>query len=288
MGSRNILGQQLWLLRYRAERLGSAVDGLSLPPGLETYIGRGVAGLVAQLDAYEDLIGQVDVAAERSVARHISPYRLAFLVRRMNGTLAGVLEQFVTVYGKSGPIALSPEPGDTEEDVTVDVYLGDGDREKNLRLLGLIDDLAEDLGYDRPTETSVEWGSVFRRAKAAVASTLRSREVQARLATVELAAQNYLFEERQAAINLSHSEAFEKVMSALEDQPEACVRIGSLLILKFRGSSGPVTLTRMLSATEIQTLERYPGIQREPSSVLQNLAAAIAQDSHTGVIGPTS
>jgi hypothetical protein len=162
----------------------------------------------------------------------------------------------------------------------VEVYLADSDFDGNLELLDAIDELVVVLGHEPPRHYEIEWGSVWRRSVAAILAHRSSDEVKKRLAVLEQVAQNKIYESDQAEINLRIAEAFEKVMTALESQPQACVRIGSLLILKYQDSSGnAVTLTRMLSPIEIRTLERHPGIQREPGRVLETLALTMADEA---------
>jgi hypothetical protein len=65
-------------------------------------------------------------------------------------------------------------------------------------------------------------------------------------------------------------------MAGLGNITSACVRIGSMLIVKYPDSQGSdMVLVRQLSALELRTLERFPGIQRDPCNAIEMLAAAV-------------
>ena len=83
----------------------------------------------------------------------------------------------------------------------------------------------------------------------------------------------------QADADNKVADALSKIVASLADVPSACVRAGSILLIKYPGPQGPVILTRNLSQLEINTLERYPEIQRNPQTVLESLSLAIANAS---------
>lgn len=80
-----------------------------------------------------------------------------------------------------------------------------------------------------------------------------------------------------------------EVLGALNDIPHACMRIGSLLLVKRTGPDGPVVLTRSLSPLEIRVLEKFPEIQKDPLTVLDLLANALAfKEDHLALDPPGS
>jgi hypothetical protein len=83
----------------------------------------------------------------------------------------------------------------------------------------------------------------------------------------------------QADTDNKVADALSKIVSSLADVPSACVRAGSILLIKYPGPQGPVILTRNLSQLEISTLEKYPEIQKNPQTVLESLSLAIASFS---------
>jgi hypothetical protein len=94
---------------------------------------------------------------------------------------------------------------------------------------------------------------------------LTSSDVQDRLARVEAYAESYLGE-RISAINSNEAAALKEVVTAISDIPNASLRVGSILIVKYTGRDGVVVLlSRPLSVLEIRVLERYPEIQQRPA-----------------------
>ena len=79
----------------------------------------------------------------------------------------------------------------------------------------------------------------------------------------------------QAKVDAAEADAFAKAMASLGDVTSACVRVGSMLIVKYPDSLGNIVLVRQLSALELRTLERFPGIQRDPRTAIETLAAAV-------------
>lgn len=237
-----------------------------IPLGLVRRLEALLAAVEEHLDSYAAIAERFDARTFEEVAKRVEPYYLTMLSTDRSGKHRGLVD----LHGV--------EPAEPEESITVDVYLTSGDPDADSKLLKYVDNLAMEMGYDQPTEIGIEFGSIFRRAKAAVVSMFGSRELQDRFAALEQAAVNYVYQERQANINLTLATAFAHVMDSLREQPEASVRVGSLLILKYEGETGPVVLTRMLSVSEIQALEKLPGIQKNPSLVLQNLALATAEE----------
>lgn len=69
--------------------------------------------------------------------------------------------------------------------------------------------------------------------------------------------------------------AVESLVSSTSQIPRVAMRAGSLLFLKYEEAGIPVLLVRQLSSVELTALERYPGLQREPESLLANLHQVI-------------
>lgn len=84
---------------------------------------------------------------------------------------------------------------------------------------------------------------------------------------------------RQAEVNAKEAEAVNSLLAGLEDVPRACIRIGSVLLVKYVLHGEQVVLIRNLTQVEMHALGRYPEIQRDPARALELLAAAIASIS---------
>ena len=69
-----------------------------------------------------------------------------------------------------------------------------------------------------------------------------------------------------------------QLLTSLADIPQACIRVGSLLFIKYTDHTGPVILSRTLSQPEVRALERFPEIQTKPREVLGALASALSLD----------
>ena len=90
-----------------------------------------------------------------------------------------------------------------------------------------------------------------------------------------------MIDSRQAQIDSQAATAVRNLVSALNKVPTACVRVGSILFIKYTKSDGPVVLVRTLSQVEIRILEHYPEIQQKPEKALEALALAVARDEFT-------
>lgn len=162
--------------------------------------------------------------------------------------------------------------------ITVDAYLDTDERVVAQQVLDALDDIAKLLGYEGPVEEQWLDGSIWRRAKATRKSGRTSDELRQRLVKLERAIELRYVEARQAETDAKMSEAVDRLIKRLHDVPQACLRVGSILIVKYHDDRDgtPVLLTRSLSQLEIRALERYPEIQTKPRAALEALAAVIA------------
>jgi uncharacterized protein YukE len=178
------------------------------------------------------------------------------------------------------PSDSSPAPGTrTSGDLTtiaIDVYLTTDDSAAAEHVFQAVDRLARLIGYGQPTDIQTFRGSIWRTSLARLRQGLSAREVQTRLIKVERAIELAQIDERQADVNLKLSEAVSGLVSTLAEIPQACIRLGSLLVIKYTDAGGPVVVSRNLSQLEVRALEQFPEIQKAPSSALQALASAIS------------
>lgn len=162
--------------------------------------------------------------------------------------------------------------------VSVAVYLDTNDSEVANDVFSRVEELMSFIGYAAQNDAHVERGSIFRTSWAKLKILFSADELRTRLTKVERALELVAIDERQAAVDLIESQVVENLMEALNDVPEACVRIGSLLLVKTHSPKGIAVFARTLSQLEVRTLEKYPEIQKTPGCVLELLAAAIEEN----------
>jgi hypothetical protein len=262
-----------------AELLGR-LEG-RVPDGLFNRLYPRLSAIVEELEGYRDILTNLDLTAFAEVENQIRPYDLdALLVDPSGSYSAGIVTAF-RVTDHKGRILPVPKSVEADEDITIDVYLADESQATNGQVLDAIDVVVRRLGYGEQTDVQTEYGSIFRQSRAKAKKLLSSAEMQEQLALVEQTLQILIYEKKRAEVDGMLAKAFRDIVDGLADQSEACIRIGSLFIVKYQTRSGPVILTRTLSAIEIETLERYPGIQKTPSCALESLALAMRKQAET-------
>lgn len=173
------------------------------------------------------------------------------------------------------PHEASDSNEDAQDRISVAVYLDTDNVELQANAIAAIERLVYVLGYGQDGETRTEAGSIFKTWWAKILKGLTSLDVQERLARVEAYAESYLGE-RISAINSTEAAALKEIVTAISDIPNASLRVGSILIVKYTGRDGVVLLSRPLSILEIRVLERYPEIQQDPLRVLELLGNALS------------
>ncbi|HTT54717.1 MAG TPA: hypothetical protein VMH35_25265 [Streptosporangiaceae bacterium] len=182
-------------------------------------------------------------------------------------------------FGLTGPLQARLA---ASTEIAVDAYLDTDDPAAAARVFGAMDVLVRLLGYDGPFGEQITYGSFFRRAWAIAKSALTAEELTSRLAKVERALELPYLDTKQAEVDTQEAEAAGKLLSSLADIPQACVRVGALLLVKYQEPTGPVVLIRNLSQPEMLALARYPEIQKNPSQALDALALAITSGRPAG------
>ncbi|WP_439377485.1 hypothetical protein [Amycolatopsis lexingtonensis] len=168
---------------------------------------------------------------------------------------------------------IQPTTGDDR--ISVDAYLDTDNQDVIDNVLRYVDDIVLTLGYGKPEGITVERGSIFRRSFSRAKETLTSAEMKERLEKIERAVEVQGLLLPQAEVDFKISQAVSGIIASLANTPSACIRAGSIMLIKYQTDEGPVILTRNLSVHEIRTLERFPGIQKEPSKALDLLATTI-------------
>ncbi|XVU30737.1 hypothetical protein ACQPZJ_24305 [Actinoplanes sp. CA-054009] len=187
--------------------------------------------------------------------------------------------EYASVAASSGRAGRSGHAGTPTGDVdvpaaVVNAYLATSDEGVARRVFAALDAVAAALGYDRVDEIEVRRGSFWRRARGFASRLRTSEELSSRLIKVERAVELAHLDGRQADINEKEANAVTQLIQSLENVPDACLQVGSLLIIKQTQANGSPTLfSRRLSPMEMRALERYPEIQGNPSKVPAALAA---------------
>ena len=180
----------------------------------------------------------------------------------------------------TGPLRLRLGVAESSEDralaeITVDIYLDTNDRATAARVFRAADSLVRFLGYDGPFDEEIVYGSIFRRAKAVAREVATAQELRERLIQLERVIELNVLDSKQAAVNVREAQAARMLIDGIGDVPQACLRLGSVLVVKYQDAGGPVLLTRNLSQLEMHALDRFPEIQKNPRQVFDALATAV-------------
>jgi hypothetical protein len=221
-----------------------------------------LTALMSSTDRFRD---QAALDADRAWFRLADPLRI-----RLDAMTPAVL-----VSGDQGGDRDAPGESPTAE-ISVDIYLDTDDQAVAARIFEAADSLVRVLGYDGPFDVETIYGSIFRRAKAVAKSAITSEELTSRLAKIERAVELSNLDVKQAQVDVQEARATAMLIDRLSGVPHACVRVGSLLLVKYQDASGPVVLARSLSQLELHVLERFPEIQKNPRQALDALATAVA------------
>jgi hypothetical protein len=161
--------------------------------------------------------------------------------------------------------------------IEVNVYVNTDDQNTAERIFAAVDDLASALGFDGPFEVSVRRGSVYRRSIARLRRGFVEADVAGRLAKMERALEIAQLDRRQAEVDEKQAAAASQLLDSLKDVTEACIRVGSILVVKYLAPQGHQRVfVRTMSPLEVHTWERFPEIQTHPQKALEMLATAVA------------
>lgn len=149
----------------------------------------------------------------------------------------------------------------------VSIYLGEGDDHVAVEAaLGLL--LAEVEVEMYNLEPPVE-GSWFRRSLARVKSETSHLSAEKIAAEVERKIRMEVFDRQQASIDNQQATGAAALIAALQGEERACIRVGSLLVLKLNGQ----VLVNNLTQYQLAWLERNQVLLRDPEGLLKALDA---------------
>lgn len=158
--------------------------------------------------------------------------------------------------------------------VPMRIFFGDPVPEEFMR-----DDLLSDLGhilkeaglyfdYLLPEEKGSWWQKIY----LVTGEILTKDEVQKRLDLIEAALKTAYLDKPQAEANQTQADAAAKLISALQNVPNACIQVGTLLLVKVTRQDGTCTVAvRTLTATELKRLEENQSALRRPEEILEML-----------------
>jgi hypothetical protein len=118
---------------------------------------------------------------------------------------------------------------------------------------------------------------IFDRWRAKAKDALSAEEAVIRLAKVERAVELRLLDLEQAQVNDQESLAIARLIESLAEIPEACIVVGSLVLVKLQRSGQPVFLSRSLSPREMKALERFPELHKDPGRFFEALSLAVSE-----------
>jgi hypothetical protein len=156
--------------------------------------------------------------------------------------------------------------------IPVRIYVSDPvpSAEELHHLMIALDELSGLVGFEKtgefPSEQGSWWKQIFYRTKDAVSQ----EGVQKRMTKVEQAIQTNYLDKPQAEANAHQAEAVSSLVNALKEVPDACIQVGSLLMVKTTGTDGkPMVLARTLTAQELKLLEENQPMLRCPDRILE-------------------
>jgi hypothetical protein len=238
------------------------------------------------LDAIACLLAEIKIIIDKDIEGRAEDAAFPFTVKSASPGIPRLYgfdsEGLCVTVGPMKDQKNSSITHDSPERISVAAYANTDDEKMQDELLRAVDALVSMLGYEGPIDEQTEYGSIFRRSWATVRRGLSSREISDQVAKVERALELIALDSRQAEVDRTAADAVSNLVATMAEIPTACVRVGSILLIKYVNSAGPVVLIRTLSPIEVRVLERYPELQMEPPKVLEGLSVAIASVGDIG------
>lgn len=176
---------------------------------------------------------------------------------------------------KRGSSGKTAEERPTATSLSVSIFLDTEDQGVIEQVLLTVDEIVDFLGYQDRTEIKYEHGSFIQQSRAKIKAFFYSPEVSDRAIKFERALELATLDIKQAEVDKRAGEVAAGLIEALKDVPNACIRAGSTVLIKYAVDGTPVIRSRQLSQLEIRAWEKYPEIQNEPSKFLETLALAV-------------
>jgi hypothetical protein len=183
--------------------------------------------------------------------------------------------------------AADPEtrPPAPPEGLSISLFLDTDDAVTTLNVIKAMQRMANELGYETPTITDVERGSIIANFAAAWGSQKGQKVIadsKAKAKEIIEEAEQYArlqVQKEQASVDAMNVSSSVELMTAYADVPRVALKFGAILFVKYPGPDGtPVVISRTLSTREIRAYERLPTIGANPELVEQNLALLVTQE----------
>lgn len=139
-----------------------------------------------------------------------------------------------------------------------------------------IDDVLAAFGFTVADEFPEIRGSWFKKWFAKTMEALSQPEVIERLEKIERAVELKTVDKPQADVDEKQAGAIAKLITSLNNVPNAAVQAGSVLVIKLTTNNGPIIQARTLSQDEMLELENNQLLLQNPAEVLCKLNAACA------------
>jgi hypothetical protein len=161
---------------------------------------------------------------------------------------------------------------DIKRYIPVRIYVSDPvpSSDELSNLLIALDEMSGLIGFEKtgefPSEQGSWWKQIFYRTQDAVSQ----EHVQKRLTKVERAIQTNYLDKPQAEANEHQADAVSSLVNALKEVPDACIQVGSLLMVKTTSADGKsMVVARTLTAQELKLLEENQPMLRCPDRILE-------------------
>ena len=160
---------------------------------------------------------------------------------------------------------------DIKRYIPVRIYISDPVPSANElnALMSALDEFSGLIGFEKtgefPSEQGSWWKQIFYRTKDAVSQ----KSVHDGLIKVEQAIQTHYLDKPQAEANAHQAQAVCVLVNALKEIPEACIQVGSLLLVKITGNGKTMVIARTLTAKELKLLEENQPMLGCPDRILE-------------------
>lgn len=162
--------------------------------------------------------------------------------------------------------------------INIDVYLDTDDEKVASAVYAAVGELAQAAGIENLTPKGSWQGSILKRFTGTTRSASAQKNVEERLRFLESqlkSRQTNPRNLRQAEEDQKISTAFATVCDTIKDVPRACIRIGSLVIVKYPDDSGEsIIIAHELTLVERLIFADNPQLQKSPETLFDVIALA--------------
>jgi hypothetical protein len=233
-----------------------------------------------------------DLIAAKAILHHLAAEPVRALAERWDDAAPAhrfnpVIHHWASIAGHTSARELEtmahlkvtrlPEPVAT--DLEVSVYLGDGQDARSVEdaLIGLLDEVGFNaLAFEPPVI-----GSWFRKFTARAGRYTDHLSVHQAAAELERKLRIEVFDKQQAAIDNQQATGAAALIAALQGEDRACIRVGSLLVIKVDG----LVMVDNLTQYQLAWLERNLTLLRDPEGLLKGLESLPSREAAPGVQG---